>query len=148
MAAKWQQWMPFHIDRFKGSPAVQAMPHESKMAYWYLLSAAWQTDDCTLSSDPLDLAEKSGLGDERWAILGPRILRKFDILENGRLRNPASFEQWQEAKRIHEARQDAAKKTTEIRSPRKNATVTVEDNDAHRTVTDSGASRSADTPTR
>ena len=44
--------------------AVQAMHPVARIGYWYLLSDAWQTDDCTIPSDPIDLADKSGLGDE------------------------------------------------------------------------------------
>ena len=49
MPAKWQQWMPFRIDAFKGSPAVQAMHPSARSGYLYLLTYAWQTDDCTIS---------------------------------------------------------------------------------------------------
>lgn len=118
MPAKWQRWMPFEIDAFKGSPAVQAMPPAARLGYWYLLSDAWQTDDCTIPSDPIDLADRSGLGDELWAIHGPRILRKFSPIENtGRLRNEAEFERWSDAKRIYDARQNAADRTNKQRSP-------------------------------
>lgn len=147
MAAKWQQWMPFRIDAFKGSAAVQAMPHEAKMGYWYLLTAAWQTEDCTVSSDPLELAEKSGLGDERWVILGPRILRNFALVEEARLRNQVCFEQWSEAKRVFDARRDAAVKTTKTRNPRRKATVTVDKSNGDRHGEPSGATRSPDTIT-
>src|ERR1700678_549405 len=105
MPAKWQQWMPFRIDAFKGSPAVQAMHPCARIGYLYLLARAWQTDDCTVSSDALQLAEDSGLGDELWALHSPRILRKFEAVNgNGRLRNQVCFEEWSEAKRIYERR--------------------------------------------
>jgi hypothetical protein len=102
MAAKWQFWMPLHIDRFFGSPAVQAMPPEAQMGYLSLLTRGqWQSDDGTISSDPLDLAEKSGLGDERWVVHGPRILRNFvPVNGTGRLRNLVNYEEWLEAKRV------------------------------------------------
>jgi 5-methylcytosine-specific restriction endonuclease McrA len=100
LAARWQQWMPFHIDRFKGSPAVQAMHPAARMGYLYLLSCQWQSDECSLPSDPIDLAEMSGLGDELWLQYSMRILRKFDVLPNGRLRNDALFEEWEKAQHI------------------------------------------------
>jgi hypothetical protein len=115
MAQKWQQWMPFHINRFKASSAVQAMHPAARSGYWYLLSAAWESEDCALSPDPFDLAEKSGLGDELWAIYSIRILRNFITMPDGRLRNQVSFEEWCEAKRIFEARQESAKRTNQIR---------------------------------
>lgn len=126
MAERWQRWMPFHIDRFRGSPDVQAMPPAARWGYLSLLASAWQTDDCTISSDPLDLASVSSLGDELWAIHGPRILRKFPTNSDGRLQNDVCFGEWLEAKRIFDARAAAARRTTEIRSPREKSTVTVQ----------------------
>lgn len=148
MAERWQQWMPFHIDRFRGSPDVQAMHPVARIGYLYLLASAWQTDDCTISDDPLDLASASGLGDDLWAQYCPRILRKFEAAGTaGRLYNPVLLEEWSEAKRIFEARSAAARKTTETRSPSKKPTVTVDKVDGHRTVSARRPSRSADTIT-
>lgn len=136
MAARWQQWMPFHIDRFRGSPDVQAMHPAARWGYLSLLASAWQSEDCTLSSDPIDLASASGLGDELWKQYGPRILKKFRSDGHGHLKNYVLEEEWLEAKRIFEARVSAAKSTNASRSPH-----------AHRTVTDGIAPRSADTIT-
>lgn len=148
MAAKWQQWMPFHIDRFRGSPDVRAMHPAAQMGYLYLLASAWQTDDCTISSDELDLASDSCLGDELWALYRVRIIRKFTFVEGtSRMRNDVLFGEWGEAKRIFESRVAAAKKTTEIRSPRKNNSVTVESIYSDRAPTNTVTSRSADTIT-
>ncbi len=120
--------MPFRIDAFKSSPAVQAMHPAARSGYLYLLSCQWQSDDCTISNDQLDLAEASGLGDELWSIHSARILRKFDTvtvrspLENDtvtvRLRNQACFLEWEKAKKVFEARQKAALDTVTVRSPR------------------------------
>jgi uncharacterized protein YdaU (DUF1376 family) len=148
LSAKWQQWMPLHIDRFLGSPAVQSMSPAAQMGYLRLLMTSWQSEDCTVSSDPLDLAENSGLGDDLWTQHSARILRKFSSVDgNGKLRNSVCYEEWREAKRIFEARKAAAIKTTEIRSPRHNHTVTVDNSYANRTVTDTSPLRSADTIT-
>ena len=136
MPAKWQQWMPFKIDAFKSSPAVQAMHPCARAGYLYLLACAWQTDDCTLTSDPLDLAEMSGLGDELWAVYGPRILRKFGADAGGRLMNLKLYEEWSEAKRVYESRQNAADRTNKHRW-----------SNGDRSLTDKGANRSADTRT-
>lgn len=143
MVSKWQLWMPFYIDKFKASPAVRAMHPAARAGYLYLLTCQWQSDDCTISADPLDLAEMSELGDELWAQHGPRILRKFDQADDGRLRNRECFSEWQEAKRIFEARRHAAEKTTRIRSPHKKDTVTVHEDDGDRPKNE----RSADTRT-
>ena len=130
--------MPFHIDRFFGSPAVQAMPPNAQMGYLSLLTRGqWQSEDGTISSDPLELAEKSGLGDELWAIHGPRILRNFEPVNgNGRLRNLVNFQEWQEAQRVFEARRKAAMRTNKERSA-----------DGDRAVTDTVRARPADTIT-
>lgn len=100
MAERWQQWMPFHIDRFRGSPDVQAMHPAARMGYLYLLASAWQTDDCTVPDDALDLAALSGLGDELWALYGLRILRKFASNDQGKLINHVLHDEWREAKGI------------------------------------------------
>jgi len=102
MAAKWQQWIPFHIDRFMASLTVQAMHPAARWGYWCLITRPWQSEDCTVSADPLDLAAESSLGDELWSVHGARILRKFDLMENGRLRNQICYEEWEEARRIFE----------------------------------------------
>lgn len=147
MAERWQQWMPFHIDRFRGSPDVQAMHPVARIGYLYLLASAWQTDDCSIPSDDLDLASLSGLGDDLWNQYKPRILRKFTCRSDGRLFNDVEFVEWLEAKRIFEARSAAARKTTETRSPSQKPTVTVDKPDGHRTPTARRPSRSADTIT-
>lgn len=77
----------------------------ARVGYLYLLAFAWQTDDCTIPSDPIDLADKSGLGDELWMVHGPRILRKFHAVEGtDRLRNAPLYTRWIDAKAIYEAR--------------------------------------------
>ena len=148
MAAKWQQWMPLHIDRWRGSPAVKAMHPTAQMGYLNLLMSQWQSEDCSLSGDPLDLAEKSELGDELWAVHGLRILRKFDQVNgNVRVRNSVCFEDWMEAKRIFEARQQAAVRTTKTRHKSNKTTVTVPKSDGDRDGLLGGALRSPDTIT-
>ncbi len=115
MAERWQQWMPFHIDKFRGSPEVQAMHPAARLGYIYLLASAWQSDDCTVSSDPMDLATESGLGDELWAVHGPRILRKFAVA-GGRLQNAVLLREWAEARKVFEKRKSGAVRTNSARS--------------------------------
>ncbi len=136
MPAKWQQWFPFQIDAFKASPSVRAMHPTARSAFIYLLAAQWQSEDCTLPTDPIALAEIAEVDDEAWSIHGPRILRKFETVGD-RIRNAKQYEEWSAAKRIFDARKNAALKTNEERSPH-----------GHRTVTDGIASRSPDTHTR
>ena len=73
----------------------------ARSGFLYLLASAWQTDDCTISSDPIDLATESGLGDELWAVYGTRILRKF-VPVGDRFQNPVQVEEWNSAKRTFE----------------------------------------------
>ena len=121
MAAKWQQWMPFHIDKFRGSPDVQAMHPASRWGYLSLLASMWQSDDCTIIDDPLDLATESGLGDDLWAVYSPRIMRKFDTIDGGRLRNSVLYGEWQDAKRIFEQGQMSPEELAELSRKRREA---------------------------
>jgi hypothetical protein len=115
VAERWQQWMPFHIDRWRGSPSVQAMHPAAQMGYLNLLCSCWQSADCCVPSDPVDLATESRLGDELWALYGPRILRKFvDVL--GRWRNEVLFVEWEEARRVYEKRKSGALRTNSSRT--------------------------------
>ena len=139
IAERWQQWMPFHIDRWKGSPHVQAMRAAARAGFLYLLTSMWQTADCTLPTDHYDLATLAGLNADEWAEYGPIILRRFEVI-NARLRNNVLFAEWSEAKRIFESRQNAAKRTNTVRTPHGDRTVTV-------TPTERGPLRSADTIT-
>lgn len=118
MAERWQQWMPFHIDQFRGSPDVQAMNPAARCGYIYLLAATWQTEDCSLPDDDLDLAALSGLGDELWPVHAPRIRRKFEIV-SGRLTNAVLRREWLRAKAVFEKRSSGAEATN---SKRKQAT--------------------------
>jgi hypothetical protein len=141
MPAKWQQWMPFQIDRFKASPSVRAMHPAARSGYLYLLACQWQSADCSIPSDPLTLAEMSELGDELWATHGPRILRKFEPVNgNGTLRNAVCYGEWVEAKRIFDARREAAERTNSARSPKH---IYAQSPDGHRVE----MPRSADTRT-
>jgi hypothetical protein len=135
MPAKWQQWFPFKIEAFKSSPAVRALHPAARAGYIYLLAFAWQTDDCTIPNDSISLAEISELGDELWALHGPRILRKFEIViarspsDNGtvtvkRLQNLILHQDWLEAKRVFESRRLSADRTNKHRSPSGDRTVT------------------------
>lgn len=87
----------------------------ARIGFLYLLASAWQTDDCTISADPIDLATESGLGDELWAVHGGRILRKFKFVD-GRYRNDVVLEEWSEAKTIYDKRRAGAVRTNSVRS--------------------------------
>lgn len=136
MAARWQQWMPFHIDRWKGSAHVQAMSPTARSGYLYLLTSAWQTVDCSLPADDEELAVLAGLTPDEWKENGPVIRRRFSCDEEGRLFNDVLREEWSEAKHIFEARQSNARRTNSVRS-----------SSAHYAGTADHASRSAATVT-
>lgn len=119
MASNWQRWMPFHIDRFRGSPAVQAMHPAARAGFIYLLAAAWQTDDCSLPDDDAELAILSGLG-ELWREHAEPIRRKFH-LEQGKLKNDVLTMEWSSARHTFESRKKAAEKTNVERRPRTNS---------------------------
>lgn len=114
MPARWLQWMPLHIDKWRGSPSVRAMHPAARSGYLELILSQWQTEDCSLPGDPLDLAELSGLGDELWSLYGLRILRNFATLENGRIRNLVCFQEWEEARQIFLHTQEVRSKAGKI----------------------------------
>ncbi|HEY1742072.1 MAG TPA: hypothetical protein VGG18_02830 [Granulicella sp.] len=116
MAERWQQWMPFYIDRFRGSMDMQALGPMGRSGFIYLLATAWQTDDCTLPADPAKLATASGFSEEEWALYAPRILEKFEQVGD-RLRNQVLFKEWTAARDIFEKRRSGAERTNS-RSPR------------------------------
>lgn len=101
MAERWQQWMPFHIDRWRGSAYVQAMRAAARAGYLYLLGSAWQTDDCCVPDDDEELTVLSGLTGEEWQQFGATIRKRFVKTEKG-LRNEVQFEEWNTAKRTFE----------------------------------------------
>jgi uncharacterized protein YdaU (DUF1376 family) len=134
MPAKWQQWMPFHIDRFMGSRSVAAMHPAARIGYLYLLAAQWQSEDCSISASDEDLAIESGLGD-LWQAHKASILRKFSARDDGKLFNSVVAAEWEAAKTIHEKRWGAANRTNQVksaRSPHADRTVTERSPDADR----------------
>lgn len=115
--------MPFHIDRWRGSPDVRAMHPAARMGYLELLCSCWQSSDCSISDDAIDLATNSGLGDELWVLYGARILRKF-VLVDGRYRNEVLFEEWSEALRVYQKRKSGAVRTNSSRTANEERTDT------------------------
>ena len=59
---------------------MRAMEPVARYGYLELLLTQWQSEDCSISADPLDLADASGLGDVLWEKLSARIVRNFEIL--------------------------------------------------------------------
>jgi uncharacterized protein YdaU (DUF1376 family) len=123
VAERWQQWMPFHIDRFRGSLHVQGMPGCARAGYLYLLASAWQSEDCSLPEDDFELQILSGLTQKEWIQFKVVILRRFAKHE-GRLVNEVLRAEWHEAKLVFEKRQNAAKNTNASRTAHGDRTVT------------------------
>ena len=115
MPASWQQFIPFYIDAFKSSPAVQAMHPAARAGYWYLLSQAWQSEDCALPADDKRLMEISGLGARLWKKHRANVLENFETLDDGRLRNVVCHRLWQEAEKVSKRNAAAREKTGEQR---------------------------------
>jgi hypothetical protein len=111
MPAKWQTWMPRQIDAWHGSTFVQFSDPAARSGYADLLDKQWQSEDCTVPDDQQELSELSGLGPQLWEIHGPRILKKFVLIEPGKRRNQVGYLLWMEAKRVYESRQKAALET-------------------------------------
>ena len=113
MAERWQQWMPFHIDRFRGSLHVQGMPGCARAGYLYLLASAWQSDDCSLPDDDFELQILSGLTQKEWTQYKPVILRRFSNGGEKRLINAVLVAEWTDARDKYEenkkARSEAGK---------------------------------------
>jgi hypothetical protein len=108
---KWKRRIPIDIDAITGSAFVQALHPTARAGYVWLLLREWDSEDCTLAADPAQLAANAGLSPEDWAIHGPVILKKFDVLENGRLRNEVCFEAWTNVAAAYEAQRLAAERT-------------------------------------
>ena len=129
MAERWQQWMPLHIDRLRGSVHVQAMPPEARIGYLYLLASAWQSEDCSLSDDDEELRVQSGLSEEEWREHSAKILRRFTKREDGRLVNAVLLAEWKIAEEKFKTNQARAAATNRKRAT--NAGRTPDERGAH-----------------
>jgi uncharacterized protein YdaU (DUF1376 family) len=142
--------MPFHIDRWKGSPHVQAMRATARAGYLYLLTAAWQTEDCSLPTDDEELGILAGLTDEEWKEHGARIRGRFTVAADGRMFNTVLVGEWSDAKHIFESRQKNAHRTNSVRTPNEGRIQNVQRaarNANTGTGTDTGTKKHEDTKT-
>jgi uncharacterized protein YdaU (DUF1376 family) len=129
VAERWQQWMPFHIDRWRGSMHVQSMRAAARIGYLYLLAAAWQSDDCSLSDDDEELQIRAALDDEEWRENSAAILRRFTKGEDGRLVNVVLLSEWKRAEEKFKTNQARAEATNRKRAT--NAGRTPHEREAH-----------------
>jgi len=116
VAERWQQWMPFHIDRWRGSVHVQAMRPAARIGYLYLLASAWQSDGCSLCDDDEGLRIQAGLDDAEWKMNSATILRRFTKNEDGRLVNVVLLSEWKRAEEKFKTNQARAETTNRKRA--------------------------------
>jgi hypothetical protein len=100
--AKWRDWYPHKIDKWRGSLAVQGMSDGAYRGYHNLLMSQWQSFDGKLPITDKELARLSGLF-SRWNEFKEEIMENFIEEEEGdRLLNVVQYAEWQRAKQISE----------------------------------------------
>lgn len=94
----------FDVFRFVNSEDVIAMSAEEIGEYLLLLCESWTLNkNCTLPNDPRFLARIARVRE-----VSSLVLKKFDLLRNGRLRNRRLFSEWRASlKRSESARKSA-----------------------------------------
>jgi uncharacterized protein YdaU (DUF1376 family) len=91
-------YMPFYVDDWLTSDAVDAFTLEQQGAYLRLLLRQWTAKNGMLPNDDSELARISRLG-KRWAKWGrPILARCFVELREG-LVNPRCRAEWERARR-------------------------------------------------
>ena len=98
--AKWRDWYPHKIDRWRGSLAVQGMSDGAYRGYHNLLMSQWQSRDGMLPTSDKELARLSGLF-SRWKEFRDEILENF-IPAGDRIVNTVQYAEWQRARQISE----------------------------------------------
>ena len=100
--AKWRDWYPHKIDKWRGSLAVQGMSDGAYRGYHNLLMSQWQSFDGKLPTTDKELARLSGLF-SRWNEFKEEIMENFIEEEEGdRLLNVVQYVEWQRAKQVSE----------------------------------------------
>lgn len=80
----------FPTDWIGGTAELTA---EQKGCFIDLLAYSWeQTPPCTLPNDPSALARLAGMSGAKWRVIGGAILKKFEAIDGGRIRNPKLWE--------------------------------------------------------
>jgi uncharacterized protein YdaU (DUF1376 family) len=102
--------MPFYIDDWLTSVAVDGFTLEQRGAYLELLLRQWSAPTGTLPNDDRTLAQLSRLG-RRWAKVGRPIIARCFVEQDGGLVNPRCRELWEAARR----RSSTAKKSARLR---------------------------------
>ena len=87
-------YMPFYVDDWLSSDAVEAFTLEQQGAYIRLLARQWKAHDGLLPKDEATLARWSGLG-TRWKKLGRPIIGRCFVEKGGGWVNPRCRELWE-----------------------------------------------------
>ena len=92
-AARWRNWYPHHIDRWRGSLVIQGMSDGAYRGYHTLLMSQWESEDGMLPQDDKMLARMSGLF-TRWKQFRDEILDNFESVEDRIFNRVQSGENW------------------------------------------------------
>jgi hypothetical protein len=98
--ARWREWYPHNIDKWRGSLTVQGMSDGAYRGYHNLIMSQWESSDGMLPSAPKELARLSCLF-ARWNDFKDEILANFQRAGN-RLFNPVQYSEWQRAHQVYE----------------------------------------------
>lgn len=117
-------WFPLYPGDFLSSDKTSCMGATEVGAYCLLLMYQWKSKDCTLPSDSTRLAKLSRMNGD-WDSVAPVVLECFERLEDGRLRNPRLYLEWERSRNLQRKRIEGGKKTANKRwnsSPTSSAT--------------------------
>jgi uncharacterized protein YdaU (DUF1376 family) len=90
-------YMPFYVDDWLSSDAVEGMTLEQQGAYLNLLLRQWKAKDGMLPTDDATLARWSRLG-ARWRKVGKPILAQCFVTRNGSYVNPKLYGLWERSR--------------------------------------------------
>ena len=107
-------WFPLYPGDFLSSEKTTCMGATEVGAYMLLLMYQWKSKDCTLPSDRARLAKLSRLNGD-WDAVAPAVLECFEKLEDGRLRNPRLYFEWEKSRSAKGRQIKGGKKTADKR---------------------------------
>lgn len=90
-------YMPFYVDDWLSSDAVESFSLEQQAAYLRLLLRQWKAKDGVLPKDEASLARWSGLG-AKWPKVGRPVLARCFIERSGGYVNPRCRDLWEHIK--------------------------------------------------
>jgi uncharacterized protein YdaU (DUF1376 family) len=117
LPAKWQTWMPFHINEWKSDVDILALSAAAYRAHSYLLMTAWRQEDGMLPDDNTFLANHSQMFG-RWLGVRDEVLELFKR-DGDRLYSPRTIASWRRNKAVFERQSAGGRTTAFIKGPRK-----------------------------